>query len=660
MIEFGSELLRDLTVATGREWLETNGLGGYASSSVIGLNTRRYHGLLVASLRPPVERFVLLSKVDETLVVGGERYELSVNRYPGTVHPQGYRFLERFRLDPFPRFTYRAGPVVVEKSVGVVYGENTVVLRYELLEGPAGAEIRLEVRPLIAFRDYHSLTSENGGLDPGLDMRPGRIGIHPYSGLPALYFAHDAPEVDGSGFWYRKFEYEAERERGQDFQEDLFNAFTLSYDLRREGHASLIASITDHQAAEAPELLKQEVRRRQAIAAMAPRSDSLVHSLTQAADQFIVARRGGKTVIAGYPWFADWGRDTMIALPGLTLTTGRPDLAKSILTEFARHVDQGMLPNRFADAGETAEYNTVDATLWYFEAARALAQATGDSDFIRSELFETFATIIDWHIAGSRHGIRMDTDGLLHAGEPGVQLTWMDAKIGDWVVTPRIGKPVEIQALWYHALKVMEEWAEQFGNDARARTYGNLARKASRSFNSQFWNADAGCLYDVVTPGGPDASIRPNQVLALSLRHTMVTRPRAKQVLEVVQRHLLTPCGLRSLSPEDPNYSGVYAGDPRTRDSRYHQGTVWAWLMGPFLTAYVRANGGSTASRAQAAEWLAPFRAHLREAGLGQISEIFDGDPPHTPRGCFAQAWSVAEVLRAAVEDVLVADPKAR
>lgn len=660
MIEFGPELLRDPAAASGREWLETNGLGGYASSSVIGLNTRRYHGLLVASLRPPVERYVLLSKVDELLEVGGDRYELSVNRYPGTIHPQGYRYLERFRLDPFPRFTFRAGPVVVEKSIGMVYGENTVVLRYELLEGPAGADIRLVIRPLIAFRDYHSLTAENPSLDGGLDMRPGRIGIHPYSGLPALYFAHDASEVDGAGYWYRQFQYEAEQERGQDFQEDLFNPMTLGFDLRREGHANLVVSITARQAAEAPGLLQKEARRRQAIAAEAPAPDSLVRSLTQAADQFIVAREGGKTVIAGYHWFADWGRDTMIALPGLTLTTGRADLACSILKEFARHVDQGMLPNRFTDMGETAEYNTVDATLWFFEAARALAEATGDFNFIRSHLYEKFADIIDWHIAGTRHGIRMDEDGLLHAGEPGVQLTWMDAKIDDWVVTPRIGKPVEIQALWYHALRVMEELSERFENAARAKTYGSLARKASRSFNAQFWNAAAGCLYDVIGSEGPDPAIRPNQVIALSLRHSMVTRPKAKQVLEVVERHLLTPYGLRSLSPEDPSYAGVYAGDPRTRDSRYHQGTVWAWLMGPFLTAYVRANGGSAASRAQAAQWLAPFRAHLREAGLGQVSEIFDGDPPHHPRGCIAQAWSVAELLRAAVEDVLVVKPEAR
>jgi predicted glycogen debranching enzyme len=380
----------------------------------------------------------------------------------------------------------------------------------------------------------------------------------------------------------------------------------------------------------------------------------LLTALASAADQFLVAREGGMSVIAGYHWFADWGRDTMIALPGLTLATGRPDIARQILLEFARHVDQGMLPNRFPDRGETAEYNTVDATLWFFEAVRALGEATGDYDWIRESLYAVLADIVEWHLRGTRHGIRADKDGLLHAGEPGVQLTWMDAKIGDRVVTPRTGKPVEIQALWHHALCVMDDLSRRFGQGDAARRYQRLAARARQSFNRAFWNAEADCLYDCLEDSGaPDPSLRPNQILAVSLPHGMLSARRAKSVVDVVRQHLLTPYGLRSLAPGDPRYVPRYEGPPQQRDACYHQGTVWAWLMGPFLTAYVKVNGGTPKSRRQAREWLQPLREHLRDAGLGQVSEIFDADPPHTPRGCIAQAWSVGELLRATVADVL-------
>jgi predicted glycogen debranching enzyme len=360
----------------------------------------------------------------------------------------------------------------------------------------------------------------------------------------------------------------------------------------------------------------------------------------RAADQFLVRRGDRRSVIAGYHWFSDWGRDTMIALPGLTLATGRPEIARDILEEFAAHVDRGMLPNRFPDAGEVPEYNTADATLWFFEAVRAWVAHTGEHDFARRKLYPVMADIIAWHERGTRYGIRVDSDGLLLAGEPGVQLTWMDAKSGDWVVTPRSGKPVEIQALWYNALRVIEHAVPEGAH------YRELADRAQRSFLPLFWNERFGCLYDVVDGNVRDASIRPNQLLAASLFHKLLPPEKARSMLGVVERHLLTPYGLRSLAPGDPHYRGRYEGDSRSRDGAYHQGTVWPWLIGPFAGAYLEACGRSSEAIGKVQQWLAPLRRYMEDEGVGQIPEVFDGDAPHRAGGCIAQAWSVAEVLR--------------
>jgi predicted glycogen debranching enzyme len=421
----------------------------------------------------------------------------------------------------------------------------------------------------------------------------------------------------------------------------------------------MIASTEERDVTRAAEYQQAEITRRRNAMAPCPLEDSFVQTLAAAADQYIVSRGDQKTVIAGYHWFGDWGRDTMIALPGLTLPTGKYDVAQSILRTFAKHVDQGLLPNRFPDAGETPEYNTVDATLWFFEAARAYVHYAGDLEFVREELYPVFADIIAWHVRGTRYGIKVYPSGLLSSGEPGVQLTWMDAKVGDWVVTPRRGKPVEIQALWYNALCIMEDFARQFGDDEGQKRYCNMATVASWSFNRLFWNEKDGCLYDVVNGGTPDSSTRPNQIFAVSLPHSMLSMERARAVVHKVQEQLLTPVGLRSLAASDPQYRGRYTGGPTERDGAYHQGTVWPWLLGAFITAYVKVNGGDTKARRQAGEWLAPLQEHLSQAGLGHISEIFEGDPPHRPCGCIAQAWSVAEVLRAYVEDVKGMKPRA-
>lgn len=652
MIHFDENICGNFAEAIEREWLETNGLGGFASSTIIGLNTRRYHGLLMAATKPPVGRMLLLSKLEETLVINGERFDLSANQYPGAIHPEGHRYMKEFRLDPFPTFVYEVAGVTLEKSVFMVHGENTVVVEYKRRKKSRSVkDCRLELHPLTAFRDYHSTAHENGSLNNHVETSAGLATIKPYADLPKLFFAHDAEELTATGYWYRNFEFKTERERGLDFSEDLFNHFALKFDLGKTSAATVVASTNEHKAADAAKLRKAEIARRQKLLAGVKR-DELIQALTLAADQFIVARGDQKTIIAGYHWFADWGRDTMIALPGLTLTTGRHDIAKSILLEFAKHVDRGMLPNRFPDAGEAPEYNTVDATLWYFEAVHALLAHTGDYEFVRANLYDVLKDIIGWHERGTRYRIHVDEDGLLFAGEPGVQLTWMDAKVGDWVVTPRIGKPVEIQALWFNALKVMTELATKFGEADNAARFNSMAERAKESFNRQFWNEAAGCLFDVVDGDARDASIRPNQIFAVSLSHSMLDNERAKQIVAVVERDLLTPVGLRSLSPNDPNYIGIYQGDTLSRDGAYHQGTVWTWPIGAFITAYLKANGKSKAARKQARKWLDGFLPHLSEAGLGQVAEIFDGDAPHTPRGCVAQAWSVAELLRVAIEDV--------
>ena len=657
-MRFERDVCTDLEAALQREWLETNGLGGFASSTIAGLNTRRYHALLTAATRPPVGRLCLLAKVEETFACGDERYELSANQYPGAVHPQGFRYLKEFRLDPFPIFVYEAGGAQIIKSVFMIAGENSTVVQYELRdESGQGGGCRLQVRPLIACRDYHATAHENGQIRADYESEANLLCLTPYADMPALYLAHDAEAVTPEGHWYRNFEYREERERGLDFSEDLFQPLALHFDLRPGRRVSVIASTEPRDVWRAEDYREGEIVRRQQVAARRPLPDAspedgeLLGRLTLAADQFIVARGAGKSVIAGYHWFSDWGRDTMIALPGLMYVTDAT-VARSILLEFARHASRGMLPNRFPDAGEEPEYNTVDATLWFFEAVRALAARSGDYDFVHENLYTTLVEMVDWHVRGTRYDIKVDVDGLLAGGVEGAQLTWMDAKVGDYVVTPRRGKPVEIQALWYNALRTMADFARRFGDEGRASQYAEMATRARQSFNEQFWYEEGGYLYDVIDGGFYDRSLRPNQILAVSLPHTMLAPERARVVVETVERQLLTPYGLRSLARNEAPYRPIYLGDSYQRDTAYHQGTVWAWMMGPFITAYVKVNGRDEASQRAARRLLAGFGEHLWEAGLGQVSEIFDADPPHTPRGCIAQAWSVAELLRAACEDV--------
>lgn len=637
MIQFNDKLCANFEEASSREWLETNGIGGFAASTISGANTRRYHGLLVAAIDPPVGRAVLVSKFEEALTINGIIYNLSSNQYPGAVHPQGYKYLKNFRLDPFPIWTYQLDDVVIEKTVFMVHGENTTVVEYRVLSRN-GKAVSLELRPLIAFRDYHHIGTKKS-LVKKFTQNENSVSIKPLADMPAVNFSHSTARAEESGDWYYHFEYAIEKERGFDFREDLFNPFALTFDL--SATATVIVSTEPKDAANAAQYRESELRRRNELIVRSGAVTDFGKQLVLAADQFIVARGGENTVIAGYPWFTDWGRDTMIALPGLTIATRRFEIAKSILLEYAKHISEGMLPNRFPDGSAEPEYNTVDATLWYFEAIRAYAEATGDFDTVREHLYEKLREIITWHIQGTRYGIRVDTsDGLLLSGENGHQLTWMDAKIGDWVVTPRTGKAVEIQALWYNALRIMQDFATRFDDETGKTDYKLVADFVAQNFEPAFWNEHEQCLYDVVDIGKRDASVRPNQIFAVSLPHTMLSTERARKVVEKVRTELLTPFGLRSLSPEDKNYAPIYIGSPLQRDGSYHQGTVWGWLIGPYITAHRRVFNEDTPGILQRLE------KHLSEAGLGSISEIFDGNPPHKPRGCFAQAWSVAEVLR--------------
>ena len=613
-----------------REWLETNGIGGFASSTVTGMNTRRYHGLLMAATKPPAGRMLLLSKLEETLIVNGKRFDLSTNQFQSAIHPRGYQYLTEFRLDPTPVWTWEASGARVVKTLTMPQGENTVIVTYELTYEITGHDCSLEIRPLIAFRDFHATTHNNEALDRTVATEPHLASVQPYEGLPRLYFSHNADDLNPAGYWYYGFEYEREKERGLDFTEDLYNPFTLHF----SGNKATITASTQFPANATPQT-------------EAPLSPGLIPALTRAASQFIVNRGDFKSVIAGYHWFGDWGRDTMISLPGLTLATGHPEIARNILLAFSGVVDQGMLPNRFPDGGEAPEYNTVDATLWFFEAIRSYSHHTGDLTFVREHLYKTLQEIVDWHIRGTRFNIHMDSDGLLICGEG---LTWMDARVDRHCITGRSGKPVEIQALWYNALRILQTFAKTFDDSPAQKQTGDLADRTLRNFNKTFWNEQAGCLYDTIDPC--DSAIRPSQVIAASLHHTMLPLDRTVRILATVERELLTPFGLRTLSPQDPCYRPRYEGGPAQRDAAYHQGTVWPWLMGPFITAYVKANGRSDSARQRAQGWVDNFIPHLREAGLCQVSEIFDGDAPHAPRGCIAQAWSVAELLRVAFEDL--------
>ncbi|MFQ5422556.1 MAG: amylo-alpha-1,6-glucosidase [Phycisphaerae bacterium] len=651
----------DLDGGRNIEWLVTNGRGGYAMASVTGLLTRRYHGLLVAAVQPPVERYVLLAKLEATVSIDGLTYELGTNDYLEAVHPHGYELLDSFEPRPFPRWRWRLGDAVVEQSLCMASGENTTFVRYRLIEGPE--RVRIAVRPLCTSRHYHRLARYGEMGPPTAEETADAIGFQWGGDRPAWTLSHNGA-FHARPDWYYGFALRREAARGQDATQDLFMPGVVSATLQRGDSTGLVfaASTQPSSRHDAPAAFRGADRG----ASVRPEQDaplpddSLAMALGRAAREFVVSREdGSKTVIAGYPWFGDWGRDTFISLPGLCLVTGRFDDARDIIEGYSRFVDNGMIPNRFPPFGVPPAYNTVDATLWYVHAIDRFLAYTGDWDFVGKTMVPIVADILEAHERGTRHGIHLCEDGLLAAGTSGLQLTWMDAKIGDWVVTPRIGKPVEINALWFNALRIGADLVERSGDDGRAGRWRAIAKRCQASFNRRFQNAETGCLYDVVDvdhhDGEVDGAIRPNQLFAVSLTHPVLDPAHWQSVVDTCERRLWTPMGLRTLAPDDANYQPHYTGDLRARDAAYHRGTVWPWLLGPFVSAYVHAN--ARAAKATVRRFLAGIEAHLLEAGLGGVSEVADGDPPHTPGGCPWQAWSVAEPLRALCEDVFKTHP---
>ena len=648
-----SAILHDLDSAIQREWLVTNGTGGYASGTVTGINTRRYHGLLVAALDPPLGRSVMLAKVDEVVSLAGRAYELGANEFhPNVIHPQGFANLESVRLEgQVPTFRYRVGNAILEKRIWMAHGRNTTYVRYTHVAGDNALALR--VRLFTAQRDFHSLMRGSDEARPEVAVHDATYAIvtsHQIESPLSLLCSKGAAFELGEE-WYWNYLYRGERERSLDFMEDLYHPLDCAAELAPGASVCLIASVESLPNIErdSSRAFSKEQERTDALlqsAAVEPVQDPMGAQLVIAADQFLVERTltGGEqslTVIAGYPWFGDWGRDAMISLPGLALATNRSDAAKGLLRTFAEYVSEGMIPNRFPDAGEIPEYNTVDATLWYFQALHAYMRTTGDEALLR-ELMPVLKDIVLHYYHGTRYNIHVDpADGLVWAGEPGVQLTWMDVKAGDWLPTPRIGKPVEIQALWYNALRLLEQWCLMI--EEPVDEIPQWRATIEHHFMRRFWYEEGGYLYDVIDgPEGNDSALRPNQVFALSLPFTLLPEDNAQKVLEIVTAELLTPLGLRSLAPGDTQYRGYYGGTLWEREGSYHNGTVWGWLIGPYLDALLRFNGDKAAARAL----LNGFAGHLTNGALGTVSEVFDGDSPHAPRGCYAQAWSVAEVLR--------------
>ena len=651
-LALGRDVCVDLAAAEQREWLVTNGIGGYASGTVAGLPTRGYHGLLVAALDPPVGRTVKLVTVLESVTVSGHTVELGTLRWhDGTVAPSGYRYLTRFWLDGMvPVWRYATGQFILEKRICMDHGANVTRIGYANVWSRDA--LTLSVRVVTNHRDYHSRTfAYEGAPAPAAD---GDRLVIPAGGAADLHVQLEGGRAEASGTWYRGFDLAQERARGLTDSEDHLFAGVLSTTIASGGAAQLVAAAgarpvgIDRKAFAACRAREEALLRAWATARGndAPPAPDWVRQFVLAADQFIVGRRladgrGGITVIAGYHWFADWGRDTMISLPGLALATGRPDVARSILTSFAAVIDRGMIPNRFPDAGTAPEFNTVDATLWFIEAVRAYHAATGDAALVET-LFPALADIVDWHRRGTRYSIHLDpADGLIHAGEPGVQLTWMDAKVGDWVVTPRIGKPIEVNALWCNALRFMAEAARLSGQPAG--DYERLLAQAEDGFR-RFWNPARGYCFDVLDgPQGHEAALRPNQIFAASLAQPLLPPEQLRAVVTVCEDRLLTPTGLRSLAPDEPAYQPHYGGDQAARDGAYHQGAVWCWLIGPFIEAHLKVFGDV----ARAEQIISPLADQVFMEGLGTASEIFEAEPPFAPRGCIAQAWSVGEILRA-------------
>lgn len=681
---FGKGYYKTFRSGIEREWVTTNGIGGYAGSSIIGAHTRKHHGLLIASLHAPTERYMILSKINESLQIGGRTYGLAATQRKGGIYEEGQKYLQRFIYSELPEFIYEIGGTLITKTISFEYGKNTIAVGYEIQNGMQ--EMEMTFVPLFNFRD-HNNGSERPDLQFDVEPKGNRLLLKPTKtdkNVAITFFASEGVFAERSEKYDTDMELQTEIDTGMSSIDNNFTPYEVKVSCKpfETKKLSFVCTIEEDFCEDAFAVIESNRKRIRGLIEQAAWQDDFADALVQAADQFIVDRQstGFKTILAGLPWFTDWGRDTMIALQGLTLCTKRFADARGILKTFARYVHNGLVPNMFPDEGLEPLYNTVDASLWYFYSVYKYLEYTGkkeDYDFIEKEIFPTLEVIAESYKKGTDFSIYMDEDCLIHAGGGFDQVTWMDVRVGEWVVTPRHGKPVEINALWYNALKIMEELSAKFGKDETG--YKELAEKVKVSFNKRFWNEKAGCLYDVVdeeimeselaeiaaaakASGLPEeavsrirdnAQIRPNQIWAVSLPFTCLPAEKEKQVVDTVMTHLYTSYGLRSLSYTDKAYKGVYFGELHDRDAAYHQGTVWAFPLGGFISAYVKVNGKTKEAKAAARKLLAPLEDHLMDGGIGTIAEIFDGDEPHISRGCYGQAWSVGEILRAYTEDIL-------
>ena len=634
-----------------REWLETDGRGGWASSTISGVNTRRYHALLAVAAAPPQQRFLLVNTLEETLDAAKQSTRFSCHRYtPDVIDPPGYRWLQDFRLDPWPVWRYRIGDVTLEKALCMRHGLSALIVRYRLIEGPSAA--RLRVRMLATGRPIHALHDANAAVRWEPRIVEGSCTWSPYPGVPALQVWHNAQAYRQEPWWYRRLQYRWEAARGLDAAEDCWSPGEWIFELAQDRDAWLVfdgGAVLEH-APDVEAWLAGERTRRAAIVHAVPDADASLQRLLLAADQFVVSDAvGTPAILAGYPWFGVWGRDAAMALPGLLLSTGRAAIARGVLEQLAGSASDGLVANFLPEDGQAPDHHAVDASLWFLLAVYRWYQATRDLGGLRAAFWKTMQAIVRAYWRGTRHGIRLDDDGLLLVGDAETALTWMDARVDGRPVTPRHGKPVEIQALWINALSLMAELAAALGEPRRAASYRSLADQAMSSFRGRFWCQAGGYLYDVVRDGERDESVRPNQLLAVGLPVSCVTPTQARAILDTVERALVTPYGLRTLSPANPAYRPRYAGGPRERDAAYHQGVVWPWWWGPFVDAAVRVHGDGPAMRRRINDWLGPLRRWILQEGISSLPELFDAEPPYAAGGTPAQAWSVAAVVQLCV-----------
>ncbi len=677
-IVIGDKILSHLDNALQMEWLVTNGLGGYSSSTVLGLNTRKYHGLLVAALDPPGKRTVCLAKLDEDIIIGDNIYRLGTNEFHENIFPQGYMFIKEFAITPFPTFTYEAEKITVKKTAFMPHNKNAVVVLYDLLNA-SNDIIKIRFFPILSNRRFHevvdhlkepfSFHQEQDGLKVRLNFNDPKVNIS-LNTTAGNFF--EKPN------WVERLHYREESARGEIDTDDCYQPgyYELVLEANRQikfavmtvasedgKQAEVVLNSIGSQISDIEQLFASELERCSMFLEGFYAAHKQFHAsdwlrwVALAADTFVAKNANNEeSIIAGYFWFEPWGRDTFISLPGLLLANGRFSDAKHVLLNFSQYIRKGLIPNIILDESGQPLYNTVDGTLWYVNAILQYLKYTGDFEFVKRELWDKLKSIIENHEKGTDYNIQLDNDGLISHGS---RLTWMDACIEGEAVTPRTGKAVEIQALWYNTLKIMELLANRFAEESLAEKYSMMAQQTSKSFSEKFWNIEKNCLFDVIEENGMDMSLRPNQIIAASLDFTMLNNEKNERIVDFVQREFLTPFGLRTLSREDPRYKGIYSGVMKMRDQAYHNGAVWPWLIGPFGTAFLKTKGYSDKNRGfMLKNVIQPlFEKKITIAGLGQISEIFDGDPPHTPRGCIAQAWSVAEPLRVYVEDIMQVKP---